>query len=143
MLSSVRQTAWLSDRRFAEMFGFRSADTADEGYELLALSFDGTVPHFTESARRGTIPDKELTVYYSDQCPFIPARVEKLRAYCAEKKIPARFFHVISTEQAKALPCVFNNWAVFYGGRLVTVNQIDGSMLERIRKKYPRTETNA
>ena len=35
-------------------------------------------------------------------------------------------------EQAKALPCAFNNWAVFYGGKFQTVNQLDGGMLDKI-----------
>ena len=34
--------------------------------------------------------------------------------------------------KAKELPCVFNNWAVFYDGRFITVNQIDGKALEKI-----------
>ena len=38
-------------------------------------------------------------------------------------------------EQAKALPCVSNNWAVFYDGKFVTVNQIDGAMVEKLLKK--------
>lgn len=132
MLGSEKQKAWLSDQRFAKKFGFRAVDTAPEGYELLALSFDGTVPRFAPNAKSQTIPGKELTVFYDDQCPFIPQRVEKLREYCAAKTIPATFIHVESLSQAKALPCVFNNWAAFYGGRFVTVNQLDGAALEKI-----------
>ena len=68
-------------------------------------------------------------------CVFIEyAPLETLRGYCGEKGIPAHFIQVDSLEQAKALPCPFNNWAVFYGGRLQTVNQIDGPALERIMK---------
>ena len=60
---------------------------------------------------------------------------EKLREYCESRSIPARFCHVDTLEQAKALPCVFNNWAVFYDGKFVTVNQIDGAMVEKLLKK--------
>ena len=38
-------------------------------------------------------------------------------------------------EQAKALPCVFNNWAVFYRGQFQTVNLLDIPTLERILKR--------
>ena len=38
-------------------------------------------------------------------------------------------------EKAKALPCVFNNWAAFYGGKFVTVNQIDAAALEKLRQR--------
>ena len=38
-------------------------------------------------------------------------------------------------ETVKALPCVFNNWAVFYKGRLETINLLDLAYLKRILKK--------
>ena len=134
MLGAAKQKAWLSDQAFAKKHGFRTVDTAGE-YELLACSFDDSLPHFTQAAKRQTIPEQGLVIYYSDQCPYIPQRVEKLREYCAAHEIPAQFIHVDTLEQAKALPCVFQNWAVFYNGKFITVNQIDGAALERLMKK--------
>ena len=61
--------------------------------------------------------------------------VEKLREHCDSNGIPAEFILVDSLEKAKALPCVFNNWAVFYDGKFVTVNQIDAAMLEKLIKR--------
>ena len=40
-----------------------------------------------------------------------------------------------SLEKAKSLPCPFNNWAVFYGGKLETVNQLDAAGIRRLMKK--------
>ena len=108
--------------------------TAGE-YELLALSFDGAVPRFAPAAKTMTVDFPGLAVYYSDQCPFIHQRVEKLREYCAAKDIPAQFVHVDTLEKAKSLPCAFNNRAVFYDGKLVAVNQIDAAALEKLRQK--------
>ena len=132
MLGADKQKAWLSDQSFAQRFGFTAVDSAPNGYQLLALSLDGSVPRFAEKAKSQRIDEQELTVYYDDQCPFIPQRVDKLRAYCEAHGIPARFIHVDTLAQAKALPCVFNNWAVLYQGRFVTVNQLDGSALEKL-----------
>ena len=42
---------------------------------------------------------------------------------------------VDTPEQAKGLPGVFNNWAVFYDGKFVTVNQLDGASVEKILKR--------
>ena len=132
MLGAKKQKAWLSDQSFARKFGFETVDTAGE-YELLALRFDGAEPpQFAPGVKRQTISNDGLVVYFSDQCPFIPQRAEKLRSYCTERGIPADFRHVDSLEMAKSLPCVFNNWAVFWNGRLATVNQIDGAGLEKI-----------
>ena len=46
--------------------------------------------------------------------------------------IPVQFLLVDTLQKAKELPCVFNNWAVFYQGRFVTVNQLDGAVLEKL-----------
>ena len=42
---------------------------------------------------------------------------------------------VDTLQKAKELPCVFNNWAVFYKGKFETVNLPDIPTLERILKK--------
>ena len=135
MLGAAKQKAWLSDQSFAQKYGFQTVDVTEDGYELLALSFDGTVPHFAPNARRQAIENKELTIYYDDQCPYIHQRIEKLREYCGANGIPASFRHVETLAQAKALPCVFNNWAAFCDGKFVTVNQLDGPAVAKLLKK--------
>ena len=134
MLGAKKQKAWLSDQSFAKKFGFVTVDETDGGYELLALSFDGTSPHFCKTAKQEKIDSEDLTVYYDYQCPFILQRVETLRSYCEEQGIPSSFIEVDSLEKAKGLPCVFNNFAVFYRGKLKTVNQIDPKYVERLLK---------
>ena len=135
MLGAEKQKAWLSDQAFAKRYGFEAVDWTESGYVLLARSLDGTFPCFTPEARRERISAQELTVYYDKQCPFIAQRVEKLRKYCDQKGVPASFVQVDSLQKAKQMPGPFNNWAVFYQGRLQTVNQIDAVQLERILKK--------
>lgn len=137
MLGAQKQKAWLSDQRFAEKFGFVPVDTTQDGYTLLALSFDGSVPHFAPSVKAGS-SEQGVTVYYDDQCPFLAQRIEKLRAYCAQNGIAANFIHVDTLERAKTLPCVFNDHAVTIDGRLATVNQIDGAGLERLLRDAAR-----
>ena len=88
MLGAEKQKAWLSDQAFAEKYRFETADTTSDGYRLLALSFDGTKPHFAESAKRLEIEHQELTIYYSSQCPYIQQSVELVRKTCQELKAP-------------------------------------------------------
>ena len=57
------------------------------------------------------------------------------RSYCQETGTSVTFHPVDSLEKAKALPCVFNNWAVFYKGKFETVNLLDLAALKRILKK--------
>ena len=135
MLGAKKQKAWLSDQAFAKKYGFQTVDTAPNGYELLALSFDGTLPRFAPGAKKQQIENRELTIYYDLQCPFIPQRLEWARQVCEDSGVPLSLVRVDTLQKAKELPCVFNNWAVFYKGEFVTVNLLDDAALQRLLKK--------
>ena len=135
MLGAKKQKAWLSDQSFAKKYGFKTVDTTDNGYELLALSFDGTTPRFSPNAKRMTIASKELTIYYDQQCPFILQEIKRIQDYGTKTKTPLSLIKVDTLQKAKALPCVFNNWAIFSKGRFQTVNLLDIGSLERMLKK--------
>ena len=135
MLGSKKQKSWLSDQAFAKKYGFEVADTTENGYELLALSFDGTMPEFTSKAKSARIENKELTIFYDMQCPFIPQYIQRIEDYCETNHIPASFIQVDSLKKAKDLPCVFNNWGIFYNGNFETVNLTDTAGIQRILKK--------
>ena len=135
MLGAQKQKAWLSNQAFAGKFGFEVVDTTDNGYELLALSFDKTVPRFAPNAKKQEIDSKELTIYYDMQCPYVYQRVELIQQYCEANNVPVDFIKVDTLKKAKELPCVFNNWGVFYKGHFETVNLLDITGLERILKK--------
>ena len=135
MLGAAKQKAWLSDQAFAKKFGFKTVDTAPGGYELLALSFDGTLPRFAPNAKSMKVESQALTIYYSAQCPYTWQSIEMVRRYCEENVVPVQLLPVDSLAQAKQLPCVFNNWAVFYKGGFETVNLLDVAARKRILKK--------
>ena len=111
MLGSKKQKAWLSDQAFAKKFGFEVVDTTEYGYELLAVSFDKTVPKYVDQTIRA------------------------IKQYCETNDVPVSFMQVDTLQKAKELPCVFNNWAVFYQGKFETVNLLDLEALKRILKK--------
>lgn len=132
MLGSKKQKNWLSDQAFAKKYGFQTVDTTESGYELLALSFGGETPKFTESAKKERIDGQELTVFYDMQCPFVYQKVGEIREYCAANDVPVNLVEVDTLEKAKSLPCVFNNWGAFYKGRFETVNLLDVSAVQKI-----------
>lgn len=135
MLGAGKQKAWLSDQAFAKGYGFQTVDTTPNGYELLALSFDGTAPRFAQNAKLQAIDSQELTIYYDFQCPYVYQTVEAIRRYCETNAVPVSFRQVDTLQKAKQLPCVFNNWGVFYKGKFETVNLLDLAALQRILKK--------
>lgn len=135
MLGAKKQKSWLSDQSFAKKFGFEVVDSTDTGYDLLARSFDGATPRFAPGAKTQTIDNKELTIYYDMQCPYVCRTIEMVRQYCDMNDVPVTLMQVDTLQKAKELPCVFNNWAVFYQGNFQTVNLLDVNYLKRILKK--------
>lgn len=134
MLGANKQKAWLSDQTFAKKFGFEVVDTTEQGYELLALSFDGTTPRFAQNVKNHGIEKEELTIYYDMQCPYICQNLETVKQYCEINEVPVTVIPVDTLQKAKELPCVFNNWGVFYKGKFQTVNLLDAASLKRILK---------
>lgn len=135
MLGSAKQKSWLSDQSFAKKFGFKQVDNTKNGYELLALSFDGTLPYFANQAKQMQIDHDQLSIYYDCQCPYVHQVIPNIKAYCEANAVEYELIQIESLSQAKALPCVFNNFAVFYKGKFETVNLLDSKALERILKK--------
>lgn len=135
MLGAAKQKSWLSDQSFARKFGFGTVDATDDGYQLLALSFDGTKPRFAPDAKKQRIESRELTIYYDMQCPYIFQKIAVIKQYCETNDIPLSLIEVDTLQKAKALPGVFNNWAVFYKGKFETVNLLDVETLKRILRK--------
>lgn len=135
MLGAEKQKAWLTDQSFADKFGFEVVDTTHNGYKLLALSFDGTKPKFAENAKKEEIESDDLTIYYDMQCPYIYQTIESIKSYAKGSTIPVQFIEIDTLEKAKELPCVFNNWALFYKGKFKTVNLLDVSSIKKIIEK--------
>lgn len=135
MLGAKKQKNWLSNQAFAKKYNFEVVDTTTSGYELLALSFDGTAPRFTENAKNEKIDNNELTIYYDMQCPYIYQKIEEIKQYCTVNGVPLSLIQVDTLQKAKELPCVFNNWGLFYKGHFETVNLSDVSAIQKILKK--------
>ena len=88
MLGSKKQKNWLSDQSFAKKFGFEVVDATDNGYELLALSFDGTMPKFAQNAKKMKIESEDLTIYYDMQCPYIYQYIDIIKQFCETNDVP-------------------------------------------------------
>ncbi len=65
--------------------------------------------------------------------------IEAKRQWLASRLTEGHVFRKLNAK-AKELPCVFNNWAVFYNGNFVTVNLfLDVSYIEKIVNRYATT----
>ncbi len=131
VLSSKKKKPFLSEKKFFLGFGFEVVDTIGEEYELLALSFNDRKPHFLDNAKKMKTDSKELTIYYGLQCPYIPDCVKQVREYCENNQIPLNLVAIDTLEKAKAVPCIFNNWAVFFNGEYETNHLLNETYLKK------------
>ena len=132
VLSSKKKKPFLTEKKLMTKFGFQVVDTLSDEYELLSLSFNGENPSFNDTVRQMRINQKELTIFYGMQCPFIPNCIEQVKTYCDNNRIPLNLIAIDSLQKAKELPCIFNNWAVFYIGKFETVHLLNESYLKKI-----------
>ena len=131
ILSSKKKKPYLADKKFLLKYGFEVVDTVKNEYELLALSFNGEKPYFSESVKEMRISGQELTIYYGLQCPYIPNCIEQVQEYCTKNNIPLNLIAVDTLEKAKNLPCIFNNWAVFYHREYETNHLLNETFLKK------------
>lgn len=131
ILSSKKKKPFLSEKKFFLKYEFTVVDTVGE-YELLALSFDGSKPYFSENTKSQSISNGELTIYYGMQCPYIPNCIEQIKSYCNNQNIPLQLIAIDSLEKAKSVSCIFNNWAVFYNRKFETVHLLNEGYLKKM-----------
>lgn len=134
IVSSKKKKPFLSDKKFMVKQGFETVDSVDD-YELLVCSFDGTKSYFADTVKRQSIEGKNLTVYYGLQCPYIPNCIEQISDYCKNNEIILDLVKVDTLEKAKLVPCIFNNWAVFYDGKFKTVHLLNEGFLKKMFEK--------
>ena len=131
---SKKKKPFLGEKKFFEHFGFEVVDSIGE-YELLALKFkDGEMPKFNEPARNMKIDNKDFTIYYSNECPYVEYEVKELSDYASKKNIKLNFVKIDSLEKAKNAPCIFNNWANFYKGQFVSNTILNANAFEKLLK---------
>ena len=134
-LVSQKKKPFLGEKKFFEHFGFKVVDTIKD-YELLALKFDDKeTPKFNDSAREMKINNKDFTIYYSNECPYVEYEVKELSDYAKDKDIKLNFVKIDSLEKAKDAPCIINNWANFYKGEFISNTILNANALEKILKK--------
>ena len=133
-LVSKKKKPFLGEKKFFEHFGFKVVDSI-QNYELLALQLDeAEPPKFNDNARSMKIADKDFTIYYSNECPYVEYEVKELSDYANKKNIKINFVKIDSLEKAKNAPCIFNIWANFYDGEFISNTILNANALEKLLK---------
>ena len=117
MPGAEKQKAWLSDQAFAAKYGFETVDTTPDGYRLLARSFDGNQAALCGECQ--AVGDRKLGLDHLLIAPSVPHPSERrtgAQDLRGELEVPYTLIPVDTGKKPKALPGVFNNWAVFIKG---------------------------
>lgn len=130
-MTSKKKKPFLAEKKFFEKYGFKVVDTIGE-YELMALSFNEENPQFNESAKSMQIQDKNITIYYGSQCPFIANSIKEVLEYSQEENIVVNTIKIDTLEKAKNVPCIFNNWAVFKDGKFIGNTILNKNMMKKL-----------
>ena len=129
-----KKKPFLGEKNFFEHFGFKVVDAIGD-YELLVLQFDKSdTPLFSESARKMEIENKDFTIYYSNECPYVEYEIKELSSYAENKNIKLNFVKIDTLEKAKNAPCIFNNWANFYKGKFISNTILNANAFEKLIK---------
>lgn len=134
VLSAKKKKPYLSEKKFFEKYGFKVVDTLED-YELLSLDFGEEKPKFRENVKNQTIENKEFTILYSPQCPFVEHCIEEVQEVAKEIQVPIYIEKIDSLEKAKNAPCIFNNWANFKDGKYVSNLLLNGNSFKKIIEK--------
>ena len=136
ILSSKKKMGFLSDRKYMERHGFKTADTAAPYFELLYLPFDENAekPRFQDTVKEARHEDlrHDFTLYYTNQCPFTAKYVPLLQAIAAGRNADLHTAHIRTREQAQSAPTPFTTFSLFYRGELITHEILSEKKFEAI-----------
>jgi hypothetical protein len=136
MVSS--QGNWLVDKKPLVKLGFEVVDQAPPSFELLALKFnDAPSPSFTNGWQDRMIqPSTGMTIFRSDQCPYLDSAVTAALEAAREAGIPCRVIELNSSQEVRDLaPSAYGVFSVVVNGQLLSYHSLGkDDLLQRLSK---------
>lgn len=137
ILSSHKKRPFLADPGYLKYKGFLVADTAEPYFELLYLPFESghEIPKFRPYAKEGTIKEKGLVLYYTNQCPHTDKYVPVLEAAAKEKGMKVTLIKIACTQDAQNAPSPFTTYSLFLDGHFLTNEILSEKSFEKLLQK--------
>lgn len=138
ILSSQKKKPFLSEPGYLKHKGFMVTDTAPPYYELLYLPLKKSchLPQFKECVKDGMVSEKELSIYYTDQCPHTDKYANLLEKVAKEQGVLLKIHRIEDVKEAQNAPNPFTTYSFFYEGKFVT-NEIfsEKKLLEFLKER--------
>ena len=138
ILSSSKKMPFLADPKHLKYNGFETCDVASPYFELLYLPFDYGLekPRFKECCKSGTIHQKGLVLYYSNQCPHTEKYAPLIKKIAKLRGVDFTLEKYLSKDAAQNAPSPFTTYSLFDDGKFVT-NEIfsDNKFIKYLQEK--------
>ncbi len=137
ILCAEKKKPFLADPKYLRYKGFKVCDEADNGIQLWYLPFsdDAPKPGFKDCARHPHVNDAGYVLYYTDQCPFNARYVPIVKQTAHENGIPFKAVHIASKEQARSAPSPVTTYALFFNGKYLTNEQMNGAKFLKLNAR--------
>jgi len=112
---------WMVGKKLLEKHGFEAVDQAPPSYNLMVMRFDqAPTPTFSNNwADKSSRYPKGLTVFRSDQCPYLEDAVNATRETAEELGIECRVVELTSAQEVRELaPSPYGVVGTVYEGEL-------------------------
>ncbi|MFA5584668.1 MAG: GNAT family N-acetyltransferase [Bacteriovoracaceae bacterium] len=138
VLTTKTKKPFLSDGSFLKKEGFQMVDTALNDVELLCYQFNANtpLPYIRDCAKKGTIQQKGMVIYYTSQCVFTDVYVDLLQSAFKRQKLLLDIHHIQSKEEAQNAPCPFTTYSVFINGKFVTHEILREKVAQQLAKSF-------
>ncbi|WP_397538627.1 GNAT family N-acetyltransferase [Rummeliibacillus pycnus] len=131
------EQGWLPNKKFFESKGFKMVDKIDE-FELMALSFNkNSKPQFFNWNESAKEYKEGITIFKSDQCPYIQDAVRNIIEASKDLSISVQIVDLdcYNVAQEKS-PTPFGVFTVIYKGEIITYHpETKNRILKMINKK--------
>jgi GNAT superfamily N-acetyltransferase len=132
------QTNWLVDKKPLLKLGFEVVDQALPSFDLLALKFnDAPAPALANGWQdRMDQLGNGMTIFRSDQCPYLDNAVTAAIEAAREASLPCRVIELNSSQEVRDLaPTAYGVFSIVVNGQLLSYHSLGKEdLLQRLSK---------
>lgn len=129
---------WLAGKKLLLKHGFKSVAQAPPAFDLMVMPFDGTPPPVLVNSweKKAEQFARGLTVFRSDQCPYIDDVVKTVLDTAQKLGIESRVIELKTSEDVRNLaPSPYGVFSIVYNGRLLSHHYLlEKELLKRLEE---------
>lgn len=129
---------WMADKDLFLAHGFEPVDSAPPRFDLLALKFKKSAPSPAFSRKGAEIEGKYkegLTIFWSDQCPYIRKSVADVTEAANKLGIEPELVELKSHRDAQKMPNPYGTYCMIYNGEIIAEHPVSRARFLNMMKK--------